>query len=106
LSAEHQKHQERHLRLATDLRVCRTCVDVNAVVSALFTGRVFLAELVQHVGGIEACVVAQLPRDDLQRLRVRVDEQLRLAVDRARVIPAARSVYTLVSLAVVPTDQG
>ena len=46
--------------------------------------RMLLAQLVQHVGGVEAGVVAQLARDDLQRLGKRVDEELGLARDRAR----------------------
>lgn len=45
-----------------------------------------LPELVEHVGRIEARVVAQLARDDLQCFCVRVDEELRLARYAARVV--------------------
>ncbi len=40
--------------------------------------RVLVAQLVEHVGCVEAGVVAQLAGDDLQRLGVRLDEQLGL----------------------------
>ena len=65
----------------------RTIVDVHAEVApGAVLVRVLLAQLVQHVGGVEAGVVAQLARDDLQRLGKRVDEELGLARDRARVV--------------------
>ncbi len=65
----------------------RTCVDIHAKVApGAVLQRVLLAQLVEHVGGVEAGVVAQLPRDDLQCLGERVDEELRLARDGARVV--------------------
>lgn len=39
------------------------------------------SQLVEDVGGVEACVVAQLPGDDFQGLGVRSDEQLLLSRD-------------------------
>jgi hypothetical protein len=39
----------------------------------------FLPQLVQHICGIKAGVVTQLPWDDLQRFGIAVDEQLSLA---------------------------
>ena len=45
-----------------------------------------LPEFVEHVGGVEPGVVAQLPGDDLERLGHGSDDQLLLAGDRARVI--------------------
>ena len=43
----------------------------------------FLPQLVEDVGGVEAGVVAQLTRDDLERLRHGRDDQLFLASDRS-----------------------
>ena len=45
-----------------------------------------LTKLVQHVGGVEPAVVAQLARDNLERTGERVDEQLAFAGDPARVV--------------------
>lgn len=65
-----------------------TCVDVNAKVlaRAVLEG-MLLAQLVEDVGGIEACVVAELARDDLQSARKRDHEQLLPARYRARMVP-------------------
>mmetsp|Transcript_45072 Transcript_45072/g.75199 ORF Transcript_45072/g.75199 Transcript_45072/m.75199 type:complete len:221 (-) Transcript_45072:886-1548(-) len=46
-----------------------------------------LAQLVEHVGGVEAGVVGELARDHLQGLGVSVHKELGLARDGARVIP-------------------
>lgn len=60
----------------------RTRVDIHAEVAPrAVLQRVLLAQLIQHVSGVKAGVVAQLARDDLQRLGKRVDEQLRFARD-------------------------
>lgn len=47
----------------------------------------FLPELVQDVCGVEAGVVTQLSRDDLQRLGHGPNQQLLLARYGARVVP-------------------
>jgi hypothetical protein len=44
---------------------------------------VFLPQLVEDVGGVETCVVAQLAWDDLQRLCHGGDDQLFLASHRS-----------------------
>ena len=46
-----------------------------------------LPQAVEDVGGIQTCIVAELPGDDLQSLGKGVDEQLRLASNGARMIP-------------------
>ncbi len=53
----------------------RTRVDVDAKVApgAIFE-RMLLAQLVEHVGGVKARVVAELAWDDFQRLGERIDE--------------------------------
>lgn len=43
----------------------------------------FLPQLIEDVGGVESGVVAQLTRNDLQRLRHGGDDQLFLASDRS-----------------------
>jgi hypothetical protein len=45
---------------------------------------VFLSQLVEDVCCVEAGVVAQLTRDDLQRLRHRSDNQLLLASNSSK----------------------
>lgn len=49
-------------------------------------GRMLLPQAVEDVSGIQACIVAELPGDDLQGLGKGVDEQLRLASNSPRMI--------------------
>ncbi len=64
-----------------------TCADIDAKVlaGAVLEG-VLLAQLVEHVGGVKAGVVAELARDDLQGARKRDHEQLLPPRDRARMV--------------------
>ena len=65
------------------------CADVDAeLLAAVLALCVLVAQARQHVRGVEARVVTQLPGDDLQGTRVGVDKHLRLARYRARVLPA------------------
>lgn len=69
------------------LKVGLTSRDVDAeVLSGLVLERVLLAELVQDVGRVKARIVTELTWDDLECLRVRIDEQLRLARYRPGVV--------------------
>ena len=65
-----------------------TRVEIHAIVLAppIALG-VLLAQAVEHVGGVEARVVAQLAGDDLQRPREAVHEELRLARDGPGCVP-------------------
>jgi hypothetical protein len=89
LASQHTK--EHKLQLAyteaftTHLHPCRT-EDQFAHLAAAVCQCMLLPQLVEHVCCVKACVVAQLAWDGLQRLCVRVDEQLRLAGDGARVV--------------------
>ena len=65
-----------------------TCIDIDAKVYAIPTlGCMLLPELIQHISGIKPGVITQLAGNDLQRLGVGIDEQLRLAGNCASVIP-------------------
>ena len=46
-----------------------------------------LPQLVQNISSIKPSIVAQLARNDLQRLGVRIDEKLRLASNSSGMIP-------------------
>ena len=46
----------------------------------------FLSQFVKDVGGVEAGVVAQLSRNDLESASHRSDQQLLLARNRSRVV--------------------
>mmetsp|Transcript_20838 Transcript_20838/g.54147 ORF Transcript_20838/g.54147 Transcript_20838/m.54147 type:complete len:254 (+) Transcript_20838:861-1622(+) len=52
----------------------------------LFPRRVLLPQLVQDVRGVKPRVVAQLPRNHLERLRKATDDELLLALDLAGVV--------------------
>ncbi len=46
-----------------------------------------LPQLVQNISSIKPSIVAQLARNDLQRLGIRIDEKLRLASNSSGMIP-------------------
>lgn len=86
----------------------RTCVDINAKVlaGAVLEG-VLLAQLVEHVGGVEAGVVAELTRDDLQGARECDHEQLLPPRNRARMVsqPPAQSPSRTAQLLAIQTSK-
>ena len=70
-----------------------TCVQVDAhMLSRSIRCSVRLSQLIQHVGGIESGIVAQLSGNCLERCAVCIDEKLRLARDCPCVLPALRKV--------------
>ena len=63
------------------------CVDVDAeMLPRAVLGCVLLAQHVQHIRGVKAGVVAELARDDLQRLGISNHELLPAARNRARMV--------------------
>ena len=46
-----------------------------------------MPQLVQNISSIKPSIVAQLARNDLQRLGIRIDEKLRLASNSSGMIP-------------------
>ena len=64
-----------------------TCVDIHTKVVAISRlCSMFLPELVQNICCIKASVVTELPGNDLKRLGIRINEQLRLASNCASMV--------------------